>query len=74
MIEAHVLNHYLMQSSCQILEMIENIRAAAQTSGGTGTGAPNGTVLMLDSSVPSEASPEKVITILIRSGYFFVKR
>lgn len=56
-----------MQSSCQILEMIENIRAAAQTSGGTGTGAPNGTVLMLDSSVPSEASPEKVITILIRS-------
>jgi len=41
-----------------IMDMISNIRSAALTSGGTGTGASNGTAFLMDTTVPASASSE----------------
>jgi len=41
-----------------IMDMISNIRSAAATSGGTGTGASNGTAFLMDTTVPASASSE----------------
>ena len=44
----------------QIMDMISNLRSAAATSGGTGTGASNGTAFLMDTTVPDSASSERV--------------
>jgi hypothetical protein len=44
----------------QIMDMISNIRSTAATSGGTGTGASNGTAFLMDTTVPDSASSERV--------------
>ena len=42
------------------MDMISNLRSAAATSGGTGTGASNGTAFLMDTTVPDSASSETV--------------
>ena len=42
------------------MDMISNIRSCAATSGGTGTGASNGTAFLMDTTVPDSASSERV--------------
>jgi len=47
-----------------IMELISNLRAAAATSGGTGTGASNGTAFLIDTTVPDSASGTKQTLVL----------
>lgn len=44
----------------EIMELISNLRSVSATSGGTGTGATNGTAFLLDTSAPDSASADKV--------------
>ena len=53
------------------MDMISNLRSAAATSGGTGTGASNGTAFLMDTTVPDSASSETVHFFQFLEGLFF---
>ena len=55
----------------QIMDMISNLRSAAATSGGTGTGASNGTAFLMDTTVPDSASSETVHFTVIGGKFKF---
>ena len=50
------------------MQLISNLRNAAATSGGTGTGASNGTAFLIDATVPDSISDERVSVIFHQIG------
>ena len=46
------------------MELVTDMRLAASTSGGTSSGASNGTAFLLDTSIPESASAEKQALVL----------